>query len=95
MIYVFEGGSIVFDGSTISEEQKSQAVAIESLPIAKKVDGKIAIIKADKSTESVWYEYEDVPKTEEELQKEEINTIKKDMNDAIMELTMLISMGGM
>ena len=29
MIYVFEGGSIVYDGSTISDEQKTKAVAVE------------------------------------------------------------------
>jgi len=32
MIYVFEGGSIVYDGDTITEEQKAQGVAVESLP---------------------------------------------------------------
>ena len=32
MIYVFEGGNIVYDGSTISNGQKAQAVAVEQLP---------------------------------------------------------------
>ncbi len=26
MIYVFEGGSVVYDGDTITEEQKAEAV---------------------------------------------------------------------
>jgi hypothetical protein len=50
MIYVFEGGSIVYDGDTITEEQKAQAVAVESLPEPQTPEGKYAQIRADKAT---------------------------------------------
>ena len=30
MIYVFEGGNVVYDGDTITEEQKAQAVGPKS-----------------------------------------------------------------
>ncbi len=65
MIYVFEGGSIVYDGNTISEEQKAQAVAVESLPKPDTPEGKYAQIRADKATETVYYEYIDLPKDPE------------------------------
>ena len=66
MIYVFEGGSIVYDGDTITEEQKAQAVAVESLPEKPEIPaGKMAIIRANKAEERVWWELVDKPKDPE------------------------------
>lgn len=65
MIYVFEGGSVVYDGSTISEEQKLKAVEVEALPAAEEVDGKLAILRANKERNEVYYEYIDKPKEPE------------------------------
>ena len=72
MIYVFEGGSIVYDGNTISEEQKAQAVAVESLPKPDTPEGKYAQIRADKATETVYYEYIDLPKDHEVEQLKQV-----------------------
>ena len=72
MIYVFEGGSIVYDGNTISEEQKAQAVAVESLPKPDTPEGKYAQIRADKATETVYYEYIDLPKDPEVEQLKQV-----------------------
>ena len=84
MIYVFEGGNIVYDGSTISEEQKAQAVAVESLPIPETPAGKYAAIKADKATEMVWYEYKDIPKDPEVEQLKQV----------VADLTEFVLLGG-
>ena len=65
MIYVFDGGSVVYDGDTITEEQKSQAVAVESLPEPQTPEGKYAQIRADKTAGTVYYEYIDLPKDPE------------------------------
>ena len=65
MIYVFEGGSVIYDGDTITEEQKSQAVAVESLPEPQTPEGKYAQIRADKTAGTVYYEYIDLPKDPE------------------------------
>ena len=54
MIYVFESGSIVYDESVLAEADKVRAVAVEKLSEQEKPVGKIAIIKADKATETVW-----------------------------------------
>ena len=60
MIYVFEEGNVVYDGSTISDVQKEQAVVVESLPIPDVIAGKQAHIKANKATETVFYKYVDI-----------------------------------
>ena len=57
MIYVFQGGSVVYDGSTITEGQKSKAVAVESLPTPEIPQGYYARIRANLETQEVYYEY--------------------------------------
>lgn len=84
MIYVFEGGSVVYDGSTISEAQKSRAVAVESLPEPEERDGKIPILKANKIEERVFYEYIDKPN------EPEIEQLKQ----VVADLTELVLLGG-
>lgn len=59
MIYVFEEGNVVYDGDTISDDEKSQAVAVEKLPTPQKVIGKKAVIKANLATQEVYYQYVD------------------------------------
>ena len=59
MLYVFEGGSVVYDGSSISDKEKARAVEVENLPKKETPSGRRAILKADKRTEKVWYEYEE------------------------------------
>ena len=57
MIYVFEAGSIVYDESVLSKEDKERAVGVEALPVQETPVGKTAVIKADKKTNKVWWEY--------------------------------------
>ena len=91
MIYLFENqdnnASIVYDASTLTEQEKSQGIAIEQLPTPQTPDGKIAILKCRKSDESVWYEYADAPKDENEKIKE--------LEQAVLDLTELVLMGGL
>ena len=68
MIYVFEDGAVVYDGNTISEEEKQEAVAIEVLPEPEKIEGKIAVLRANKAENRVYYEYMDEPKLEPTLE---------------------------
>jgi hypothetical protein len=84
MIYVFEGGSVVYDGDTITEEQKAQAVGVEALPVPEKMEGKYAQIRADKATETVYYEYIDIPKDPEVEQLKQV----------VADLTELLLFGG-
>ncbi len=84
MIYVFEGGNIVYDGSTISNEEKNKAVAVEKLPIAEVIEGKIAVLKANMETNEVYFEYIDKPVDPE------IEQLKK----IVADLTELVLFGG-
>ena len=65
MIYVFENdnnnASIVYDETTLTEEQKVKGIAIAELPIEEVPKGKQAVLKCKKSTGEVWYEYVDIP----------------------------------
>jgi hypothetical protein len=81
MIYVFEQGNIVYDGSTISEAQKAQAIAVESLPIPETPAGKYAVLKADKANERVWYEYVDLPQAPLE---QRINLVENALNELLL-----------
>lgn len=84
MIYVFEGGSIVYDGSTITAEQRAQAVAVETLPAPQTPEGKYAVLRADKATETVYYEYLDIP------QDPELERLKQ----VVADLTEHVLLGG-
>lgn len=84
MIYVFPEGNVVYDGNTISDEQKAQAVAVESLPEPQIPEGKYAVIRADKATETVYYEYKDIPKDPEVEQLKQV----------VADLTELVLFGG-
>ena len=65
MIYVFENdnndASVVYDETTLTEEQKVKGIAIAELPIEEVPKGKQAVLKCKKSTGEVWYEYVDIP----------------------------------
>ena len=66
MIYLFENpsnnaASIVYDGNTLTTEQKAKGVAVEHLPEPQTPPGKIAVLKVRKSTGEVWYDYLDKP----------------------------------
>ena len=61
MIHIFKHGNIVYDETTLTEEEKSQAVIkIKELPKMEKRFGKRAILEFNEETQEVWYEYEDI-----------------------------------
>jgi hypothetical protein len=72
MIYVFPQGNIVYDDSTVTDAQKAQAVAVESLPEPQTPQGKYAVIRANKTMETVYYEYKDIPKDPEVEQLKQV-----------------------
>lgn len=84
MIYVFEGGSVVYDGDTLSDEQKTKAVAVETLPEQQTPEGQYTQIRADKATETVYYEYLDIPKDPELEQLKQV----------VADLVELVLLGG-
>lgn len=57
-------------------EQKTGLV-VEQLPLAEKIEGKRTITCVDLDTQQVYYEYEDIPKTEET----EVDILKKQVAD--------------
>lgn len=94
MIYLFENpnnnASIVYDGSTLTDEQKAQAVAVEQLPVAETPQGKVAILKVDKATGNVWYEYEDAPVNE----LEQLRAENEQLKNSVADLWELVLFGG-
>lgn len=96
MIYVFENennnASIVFNENVLTEDQKKIGIAIEKLPVSEEIPGKHPVLKADKSTGSVWYEYIDLALTAEEVN---VQLQKKvdELEQAILELTSIIAGG--
>lgn len=65
MIYLFENGdnnaSVVYDETTLTEQEKTKGIPVAELPIADIPEGKQAVLKCNKSTGEVWYEYVDIP----------------------------------
>lgn len=93
-IYLFENAnndvSIVFDGTTLTEDQKSRAIVLENLPPKEEVEGKLAVLKANKGTNEVWWEYSDVESKQDiKAFQQEIQGIQQ----ALAELTMMIAGG--
>ncbi len=75
MIYIFEQGNYVLDGNTLSAEEKANAIVVANKPVREDVEGKIAVLKWDVTTQTAWYEYEDIPQTENDL----INTLGQEL----------------
>ena len=82
MIYVFPEGNVVYDGNTISDEQKAQAVVVEQLPEKPEIPaGKMAIIRANKAEERVWWELVDKPKDPE---IEQLKQVVADLTEFVL-----------
>lgn len=90
MLYVFEGGSIVYDESVLTEADKARAVAVEQLPEKENIPAKTAVIRADKETETVWWEYEDSPAV---LEFRELEIQIQGLQQAMAELTIFLAGG--
>jgi hypothetical protein len=77
MIYLFgkaDQVSVVYDGSTLTEQDKVGGIAVEALPPKEDKDGFNAILNLDKDNKPYW-EYKEVVKdTLEQLVEKEIIT---------------------
>jgi hypothetical protein len=56
-MWVFEGGSIVFNGDTIDDTTKSRAIVVESLPEPENREGYQPQIRANLETNTLYYDY--------------------------------------
>jgi hypothetical protein len=77
MIYLFgqaDKVSIVYDGSTLTEQDKVGGIAVEVLPPKEDKDGFNAVLCLDKDNKPYW-EFREIPKdTLEDLVRKEILT---------------------
>ena len=84
MIYVFEGGSIVYDTSRLTKEEKAEAVAVEVLPAPEKRLGFTPQLRVDLSTQTVEHIYVETPADPE------IETLKQELADLQAQLDLLL-----
>jgi hypothetical protein len=77
MIYLFgkeKSVSIIYDGSTLTEQDKVGGIAVEQLPPKEDKDGFNAILCLDKDNKPYW-EFREIPKdTLENLVRKELIT---------------------
>lgn len=64
-MWVFEGGSIVYDGRTISEEARAGAIEVDVLPEPEVREGYYSQIRANLETQELYYDYIPIPIPEE------------------------------
>jgi hypothetical protein len=57
MMWVFEGGSVVYDGNSIDNETKARGVEVESLPEPEIREGYYPQIRAVLETQELYYDY--------------------------------------
>jgi hypothetical protein len=77
MIYLFgkaDQVSIVYDGSTLTEQDKVGGIAVEALPPKEDKDGFNAVLNLDKDNKPFWTYKEIVKDTLEQLVEKEIIT---------------------
>jgi hypothetical protein len=76
------------------EELLQEGILVESIPQPEFIEGKVPILKYNKDTNTLYYEYEDVPPTKEELLEKEIEQLKQQLQLTQRALDELI-LGGM
>jgi hypothetical protein len=77
MIYIFgkaDQVSVVYDGSTLTEQDKVGGIAVETLPPKEDKDGFNAVLNLDKDNKPYWTYKEIVKDTLEDLVRKEIIT---------------------
>lgn len=86
-----------FDGKhglgKTQEQLEQEGVLVDSIPEPQIIEGKNPIMYYSKE-KGIFYEYEDIPKSKEELQSEEIKNLKQQLaqcQQSITELTALAS----
>lgn len=63
-------------GKTI-EQLEQEGILVDSIPEPEQIEGKQAILYCNPDTKELWYEYEDIPKTDEDLQQEKIQALEQ------------------
>ncbi len=88
MIHVFESdsndASVVYDGSTLTPEERNKGISLEALPEKETVAGKVVVLKCRRATGEVWWEYVDEP----------INDELEQLKEVVADLTELVLFGG-
>lgn len=81
----------------LGESEKSDGIMVESVPEPSIQAQKTAVLFFDKGSKELYYEYIDRPLTQEEQfeqMKQQQSSLEQKTDQAIMELTMIIAMGG-
>lgn len=60
-MYIFEGGSIVYQEDSIDDETKARGVRVDSLPEPEVREGYYAQIRANLETQTLYYDYLEIP----------------------------------
>ncbi|GAA0240137.1 hypothetical protein [Metaclostridioides mangenotii] len=63
------------------EELLKTGFLVETIPEGENIPGKETILKYDKESNSFYFEYEDIPKNEEESLKDKIKVLEKQVAD--------------
>lgn len=95
MYYIFESDNNMASfvkADYVSDKNKEKGILLPILPTKEEVEGKIAILKCKKSTNEVWWDYEDIQ--EAEKPKNEIDSLKQEnilLQQSLSEVTMLLA----
>ena len=76
------------------EQLEQEGLLVDSIPEPEQQEGKIAILYVNPETKELYYQYEDIPKIEEQIAKEELESIKAQLQVTQEAIDFLI-MGGM
>lgn len=68
----------------LSEEDLSRGFLVDSIPEPTEQEGKRPVLYCNPKTKELWYEYEDIPKTKEEILEEKVATIQQALDDLIL-----------
>lgn len=68
-------------GKSVSQLEQ-EGVLVESIPEPDKIEGKSSALYINPESKELWYEYEDIPKTQEDKLSEKVNQL-----DAQLQIT--------
>lgn len=60
----------------LTEEEKSKGIMIDDIPQAEEIEGKYSILKININTKEMWYEYKDIPLTEEQIKEQRLQALE-------------------
>jgi hypothetical protein len=76
------------------EELRQEGILVEIIPQPEFIEGKVPILKYNQTNNTLYYEYEDIPPTKEELLEKEIEQLRQQLQLTQQALDELI-LGGM